>query len=104
MKDPKLNFKPLFYILDKCKGIALAAEKQDKYEVSGKYVKYTKKAWKIWPANLNNQLVNEFPTRFEITKDEQEAWFFCAAMSAGSSIPQDLCLELYPRAEDFPKY
>jgi hypothetical protein len=102
--DPVLEFKPLFYILDKCQHTVLAAKKQDRYEVSGMYVRFDKDKndWKIWPANFNNQAPWEFPDRYEITKNEEEAWYF-AVLFSGKPLNDGQCLERYPRSEDFPK-
>lgn len=103
-KDPVLDFKPLFYILDKCKNRVLAAKRQDKYEISGLYVKCYKKKWEMWPANFNSQLPSEFPERFDITMDEEEAWLFAVIFSWVKEMPEDWCLEKFPRAKDFPIY
>lgn len=104
--DPTFDFTPLFYILDKCQLTVLAAKKQDKYEVSGVYVKLDREGneWEIWPASFNNQLPWEFPDRFVITKDKDEAWLFALMMSTCKPLPDDWCLKQYPRSEDFPKY
>lgn len=105
-ENPVLDFKPLFYILDKCQHTVLAAKKQDRYEVSGMYVRFDmrKDDWEIWPANFNNQAPWEFPDRYEFTKDEDYAWLFAVAMSPAKPLDDCTCLERYPRAEDFPKY
>jgi hypothetical protein len=106
LTQPALDFKPLFYILDKCENRVLVAKKQDSYEVKGMYVRFdkVKKEWEIWPASFNGQLPWEFPDRFIITKDEQEAWLFAEIMSITKPLPGDVCLAKYPRSEDFPKY
>lgn len=105
MSEPILDFKPLFFILDRCQNTVLAAKKQDKHEVIGVYIKYLENGeWKIWPANFNNQLPCEFPDRFEFVNDEQEAWLFAVVMCTAQPLPDDWCLEKYPRAEDFPSY
>jgi hypothetical protein len=104
--DPILDFKPEFYILDKCKHTVLAAREQDRYEVRGVYVRFDKhkKRWEIWPASFNNQEPWEFPDRYEIVSDEQEAWLFAEVMSLAEPLNDEWCLKTYPRAEDFPKY
>lgn len=104
--DPILDFKPLFYILDKCQLTVLAAREQDRYEVKGVYVKMKKKTkeWEIWPACLNNQAPWEFPDRYEIIGDAEEAWLFAVIMCLAQPLDDCHCLEKYPRAEDFPKY
>lgn len=101
-----LDFKPIFFILDKCQLTVLAAKKQDKYEVSGVYLRLNRVSnkWDMWTANFNNQLPWEFPERFIITKDEQEAWLFAEVLSTANPLPHDWCLKKFPRATDFPKY
>jgi hypothetical protein len=104
--NPILDFKPLFYILDKCQNTVLAAREQDRYEVKGVYVRYLFpiKEWEIWPACFNNQEPWEFPDRYEIISDEHEAWFFAEALSTAKPLNDEQCLLQYPRAADFPKY
>lgn len=104
LKDPVLDFEPLYYILDKCALTVLAAKKQDKYEVSGVYIRLQNDKWVIWPANLNNQNPWEYPTRYVITKDKDEAWMFALDMSEEDPMPEEWCQFNFTRSEDFPKY
>lgn len=103
-EDPQLDFVPKFFILDKCNLTAMAVKRQDKYELSGVYVRCVKKEWEIWPASFNSQLPTEFPDRFEITMNQEEAWLFAVVMSIAKPLPDDWCLEKFPRAKDFPVY
>lgn len=105
-ENPNLEFEPLFFVIDKCKTYVMAVKRQDKYELSGVYVKWDliKAEWVIWPANFNSQLPWEFPERFVITKDAQEAWFYCEVMSPAKDMTDDFCLTKFPRNPEFPIY
>ncbi len=66
---PLPDFEPKFFIIDKCRIRVLAVREQDKYEFKGVWIEKNAD-WEMYAASLNIQALAEWPSRFELSKEE----------------------------------
>jgi hypothetical protein len=94
---PKLEFAPIFYVLDYGRYRVLAARKIDKYEVKGMYFEWDAKSgkWESYHASLNNQAFNEYADRFDLTKKESAAVKFAVSTASLPKLSEEQCNHKY---------
>lgn len=99
---PVFDFLPLYYILDHNSKCVMAVKHEDKYEMSGDYFAfYPKLGWLRWPANMNRQKPDEYPSSFDFTKDFKTALNHAVDHRELSDKPDSVQRE---RRADYPVY
>lgn len=102
MEYPHLFFVPLFYVLDKGRGRVLAVKSQDRYELKGVWLEFDDASDDMheYHASLNVQAFNEYPARWDFTKEEDMALSFVAEIRP--KLTEEACNLRY--SADFYKY
>ena len=107
MKKPTLDFKPMFFVLDRTSKWLMAVREYDWhpgrdyfYAFKGVYINWTgpEYGWTIWPAYFNKQELAEYPDAYDITKDETYAFEWAYDNSTFPPIKEKV------RVADFPAY
>ena len=106
MENFSLDFKPMFFILDIDNKRIMAVREYDWhpgrdyfYAFKGTYILWDEQdmGWRKWPAYMNKQELAEFPTQYDMTKDEDFALEWILDDVKYPRVTQ------HERAENFPQ-